>query len=236
MRQKDRKSYYPKENGTDYVIKTIELLFGLFLFAVGVYITVQANVGLAPWVAFAVGCANVTGVNYGITTIVISVVIIVIDILLKEKIGWGTVGDAVIIGALLTWFDTMHFMPLIQGFVPGVIWMLIGLLVSAIASFFYMDAAFGCGPRDALMVALCRLMPNKPVGLIRIMLEGTAFLIGWALGAKAGVGTLIYVLGIGTCIELVFRIVGFDVTRVKHENLLDTCMNIMRLARGQKPE
>ncbi len=235
MKTKDKKSYYPKAGFSDYLAKMAELIFGLFLFAVGTYITVQANVGLAPWVALSVGFANVTGINYGIVHVASSIVIILIDILLREKIGWGTVGDALLIGSFISVFDYYRLMPVAETFAAGVFWVIVGILITAVASYFYMDAAFGCGPRDALMVALCRLLPKLPVGLIRILLEGSAFLVGWALGAKAGIGTVIYVLAIGASIELVFRIAGFDVTRVKHENLLDTHNNLMRLMRGEKP-
>lgn len=234
MKSGEKKSYYPKSSLKDYITKSIELLFGLALFGVGVYITVQANVGLAPWAAFSIGFSNVTGVNYGIVTVVVSLAIVALDLLLKEKVGWGTVGDAVLIGLMITALDTLGVMPLIEDFRMGIVWMLIGILISAVASFFYMDAAFGCGPRDALMVALCRLLPNVPVGIIRIMLEGTALLIGWLLGAKVGIGTLIYVLGIGAGIELVFRIARFDATRVKHEDLLDTHRNLMKVIREEK--
>jgi uncharacterized membrane protein YczE len=99
-----------------------------------------------------------------------------------------------------------------------------------------MDAAFGCGPRDALFVALCRLMPKLPVGAVRILLEGSALFIGWMLGAKVGLGTVIAVFGIGIFIEIVFRVMKFDVTKVHHENLIDTHKNLVRIYRGEKTQ
>ena len=192
--------------------------------------------GLSPWVAFSVGFSKLTGVNYGIVHVIISVIIVIIDILLREKIGWGTLGDALVIGSILSILDSLKLMPVMTGFWEGIAAMLIGTFVTAIGSFFYMDAAFGCGPRDALFVALCRLMPKLPVGAVRIMLEGSALLIGWLMGAKVGLGTVIAVFGIGVFIEIVFRFFRFDVKRVHHENLIDTHKNLMRLYRGQAPQ
>lgn len=236
MFNSDKASYHPRIGYKDYLINFTELIFGLILFGVGTYITVQANVGLAPWVAFSVGFAKLTGINYGVIHVIISVVILVLDIFLKEKIGWGTVGDALLIGSIMSVFDYFKLMPLIHGFWPGVLAMLVGLLITAVASYFYMDAAFGCGPRDALFVALCRMLNKLPVGGVRILLEGSAFLVGWLLGAKAGVGTVMYVFGIGFFIELVFRVTKFDVTKVHHESLLDTHLNLVRLYKGEKPQ
>jgi uncharacterized membrane protein YczE len=236
MIKEDKRSYYPRVGYKDYVIDAIELIFGLFLFGAASYVTVQANVGLSPWVAFSVGFANLTGINYGIIHVIISIVIVVLDILLKEKIGWGTLGDALIIGSIMSIFDSMHLMPLITGYWEGIAAMLAAIFITAIGSYFYMDAAFGCGPRDALFVALCRLMPKLPVGAVRILLEGSALFIGWMLGAKVGLGTVIAVFGIGIFIEIVFRVMKFDVTKVHHENLIDTHKNLVRIYRGEKTQ
>lgn len=80
----------------------------------------------------------------------------------------------------------------------------------------------GCGPRDALMVALGKRFSKAPIGLVRGLLEGSVLLIGWLLGAKVGLGTVIAVFGIGIIIEYTFKLFRFDVKGVQHENLLDT--------------
>ena len=230
------KSYGKKESFADYGNKAAELIFGLFLFGVGSYLTVQANIGLSPWWAFDFGISNLTGIDYGIIHIAVAVIILALDILMKEKIGWGMVGDALLIGAFVSLFNRWELVPLMETFPMGVVCMIVGLLIIAVGSFFYMDAAFGCGPRDALMVALCRRLPKLPVGVVRILLEGSALLIGWLLGAKVGLGTVISVFGIGIAIEIVFRLMKFDATRVQHEDLLDTYRNVAALLRERDQE
>ena len=226
----EHKSYYPKTRLTEYAAKTMELVFGLFLFAAGAYLMVQANIGLSSWWALDIGLANLTGIDYGTVHNVVALAVLLLDILLKEKIGWGMVADALLIGTFVVIFNQFQAVPLFQTLPEGVACIIAGLLLCGVGSYYYMDAGFGCGPRDALMVALCRRFPQVPVGVIRVFLEGAALLTGWALGAKIGIGTVIATVGIGISIQFVFRMAKFDVTRVHNENIMETCRALKRLS------
>ena len=225
----EHKSYYPKTALSEYAVKAAELVFGLFLFAAGAYLMVQANLGLSSWWALDIGIANSTGLDYGTVHNVIALAILLIDILVKEKIGWGMVADAVLIGTFVVLFNRFGLVPEFHSVSAGMICLVTGLLLCGVGSYYYMDAGFGCGPRDALMVALCRRFPRVPVGVIRVFLEGTALLTGWALGAKVGIGTVIATLGIGAAIQFAFRMARFDATRVHNENVMETCVAVKRL-------
>ena len=72
------------------------------------------------------------------------------------------------------------------------------------------------------MVALGKRMPMVPIGAIRGLLEGTVLIIGWLLGAKVGIGTAIYVLGIGFVLQFTFKLLHFDVKNIEHESISDT--------------
>ena len=56
---------------------------GLITFGVGVYISIQANIGVAPWDTFTLGLADTLGVQYGTASIAMSVIVLTVDILLK---------------------------------------------------------------------------------------------------------------------------------------------------------
>ena len=219
----EHKSYYPKTRLTEYAVKAMELVFGLFLFAAGAYLMVQANIGLSSWWALDIGLANLTGIDYGTVHNVVALAVLLLDILLKEKIGWGMVADALLIGTFVVIFNQFQAVPLFQTLPEGVACIIAGLLLCGVGLYYYMDAGFGCGPRDALMVAICRRFPQVPVGVIRVFLEGAALLTGWALGAKIGIGTVIATVGIGISIQFVFSMAKFDVTRVHNENIMETC-------------
>ncbi len=183
---------------------------------------VQANVGLAPWEAFSSGLAILTGISFGNIVVLSGLAIIGIDILLKEKIGFGTILNAVLIGEvfnLIAYFDPI---PKMQSFASGIGLLLLSQVIIALASFLYIGAGLGCGPRDALMVALGKRFSKAPIGLIRGALEGSVLLIGWLMGAKIGIGTVIAVFGIGFIIQFTFQLLRFDVKAVQHENLADT--------------
>lgn len=228
----EHKSYYHKTRLTEYAVKTLELVFGLFLFAAGAYLMVQANIGLSSWWALDIGISNLTGIDYGTVHNAVALVVLLIDILVKEKIGWGMIADALLIGTFVLLFNQFQLVPLFHTTSGGVICIVAGLLLCGIGSYYYMDARFGCGPRDALMVAICRHFPQVPVGVARFFLEGGALLTGWALGAKIGIGTVIATVGMGVSIQFVFRIARFDATRVHNENVLETCQAIYGLLKN----
>ena len=210
----------------EYTGRTIRLIFGLVLYGLGSYMSIQANVGLAPWDAFSMGISYKTGIIYGNVVVYTGFLIIIIDFLLKEKIGFGTIINAILIGKVVDLCNYLGLLPMLDNFAAGVAMLFAGQVVICLGSYFYIGAAMGCGPRDALMVAMGKRFSRLPIGLVRGILEGTVLLLGWLMGAKVGIGTIIAVFGIGTIMEYTFRILKFDVKGVRHENFADTVRRI----------
>lgn len=205
-----------------YSVRLVKLVFGLFLFALGSFLTIQANIGLASWEAFSMGLAYLTDQTYGNILIISGFVILVIDVALKEKIGFGTILNTILIGTFVDLIQAVDLIPQMNNFFSGVLMLLLGQLSICIGSYFYIGASLGCGPRDALMVALGKRLPKVPIGIVRGVIEGTVLLIGWLLGAKVGIGTVISVFGISFILEATFNILHFDVTNIEHESIVDT--------------
>lgn len=213
-----------------YLKRTVRLIFGLFLYSLGLTFVIQANVGLAPWDAFGMGISNLTGITYGNVSILTGLVIIVVVAgFLKEKIGIGTILNTVLIGLFVDIMRGANLIPYMTNFFYGVIMLLSSQIIISIASYFYIGSGLGCGPRDTLMVALCKLFPRIPVGAIRGSIEGTVLLIGFLLGAKVGIGTVIAVFGIGFILETTFKLLKFDLKAVVHENIFETFINIKNI-------
>lgn len=210
----------------EYTGRTIRLIFGLVLYGLGSYMSIQANVGLAPWDAFSMGISYKTGIMYGNVVVYTGFLIIIIDFLLKEKIGFGTIINAILIGKVVDLCNYLGLLPMLDNFAAGVAMLFAGQVVICLGSYFYIGAAIGCGPRDALMVAMGKRFSRLPIGLVRGILEGTVLLLGWLMGAKVGIGTIIAVFGMGTIMEYTFRILKFDVKGVRHENFADTVRRI----------
>ncbi|MCI2061456.1 MAG: hypothetical protein LKJ83_01630 [Eubacteriaceae bacterium] len=234
IRSSEHKCYIPKADAGDYISKFAELNIALVICAAGMYMTVQANIGLAPWLALSVGFQNLTGINYGIWNNIIGAAVIAADIILREKIGFGTVGDCLLIGTYISMLDYFRAFPPMENVFAGIIVMLAGIVIQDIGCYMILDSAFGAGPRDALMVALARRIKGLSAGHVRIIMEGCVLVLGWLMGADIGVGTVIYVVGFGFILDLVFRFFRFDVKRARNENFLETVDNLAALRKAIK--
>ena len=195
-------------------LKRIARLFtGLFLYAVGVVLTIHANIGYAPWDVFHAGLAKTMGISIGVSSIIVGVILVAIAALFKEKIGLGTVLSMVLIGVFVDIIMAVNIIPLAEGFIFCIIMLTAGLYVIALASYFYMGSGFGAGPRDSIMVLLMR-KTSWTVGVCRAAVEISAVVIGFLLGGMVGIGTIISAFGIGFCIQSTFSLLKFDAADV----------------------
>ncbi len=207
----------------DYFVRISKVILGLVLYSIGLLLSIHANIGLAPWDAFSIGVSGLTGISYGNVSIITGIIIlIVVVLLLKEKIGLATVLNTVLIGIFVDILQSFDFVPYMTDFVLGVLMLLVGQFIVCLATYFYISPGLGCGPRDTLMVALGKCFPKIPIGAIRGSIEGTVLIIGWLLGAKVGLGTVIAVFGIGFVMQLTFKLLRFDVKAVVHESIIQT--------------
>ncbi len=210
----------------EFFVRTIKLIFGLFLYALGLVLSINANIGLAPWDAFTIGVSQVSSISYGKVSIITGIFILFIVVrFLKEKIGIGTVLNTVLIGVFVDIIQYLNLIPYLTNFFLGILMLLCGQFVVSLASYFYISTGFGCGPRDSLMVGLSKKFTNTPIGAIRGGIEGTVLFIGWLLGAKVGLGTLIAVFGMGFIIQTTFKLLHFDVKSIVHESIFQTAIN-----------
>ena len=207
---------------TQMIKEILKSALGLFIFSIGVYLTIQADIGLAPWDCLSMGVSGKVGYSYGIVHTVISIIILIIDILLKEKIGYGTILDALLVGNYVDLIDHIITLPQFHSIPISCIMVIIGLFIMGYGQYFYMDAAQGCGPRDSLLIALGKRFPKTPIGVVQTALVGIALLIGWLLGGPVGIGTVISVFGMGTALQIVCKILHFEPRDVVHKNVFET--------------
>jgi len=204
-----------------FLIRLARLLLGLFIYGLGIVFTINANIGYAPWDVFHAGLANTLGITLGNASIAVGVLIVILAMLLGERVGLGTLLNMVLIGLFIDLIMGLEIIPKSSNFIIGLLMMAVGMIVIAIATFFYIGSGFGAGPRDSLMVAVTRLT-KRPVGICRATIEILAVLAGWLLGGLLGIGTVISALSIGFFIQMTFKVIKFDPTKVKHEGLTDT--------------
>lgn len=216
-----------------FYIRLLRLIVGLFLYSLGIVITIRANIGYAPWDVFHAGLGKIMDINIGTASIIIGIIIVAVTVLLGEKLGLGSILNMLLIGVFVDLLLSLNLIPVAGNFVPGIIMLITGLFVIAFASYFYISSAFGAGPRDSLMVAVTRIT-RLPVGVCRGAIEGLAVLVGWRLGGMVGAGTVISALAIGVCVQITFKLLKFDAAEVKHETLDQTYKTVTALK--VKPE
>lgn len=203
---------------TDDVDNLPRLFLGLFLCSLCTAFAIHSNLGLSPWAVFHQGIAQTLGVTFGQASIACSFVIILVVSKMGLKIGLGTVCNMIFTGVFVDLFDFLHVIPDADSINQGVMMMCLSMLFNALGSYFYISCEMGCGPRDGLMSVLTK-KSRLPVGVVRALIELTVFCIGWRLGGQIGLGTLLNVLGIGICINVVYKIMRFDVANVHHRTL-----------------
>jgi uncharacterized membrane protein YczE len=194
----------------------------LFVNGFGIYLTMRASIGAAPWDVLSLGLSKTLGILYGTASISVSVTILIIDILLKEPIGIAMILDAIVVGKSVDFFNMIDVVPIPKS-LPGSIGMLLlGLVIIGYTQMFYMRAALGCGPRDTLLVGLKKRLRRLPIGLVSIGLLSAATLIGYLLGGPVGIGTLLCAFLAGPVMQLAFRSLSFDATAVRHQRFSET--------------
>jgi len=201
------------------ILEWIKIIAGLIVFALGVHLTIYANIGLAPWDCLGMGLAKHTPFNYGISMTIIAITVLVIDILLKEKIGFGTIIDALLTGNFVQAFNSLNRLPENKSTWIGICIMLAGFVFMALGMWIYMSASQCCGPRDALLVGLGKRMPKVPIGIVEVLLWAVVLLAGYLLGGPVGIGTLISTFGAGLVMQLVYNIIRFEPRKLKHRDV-----------------
>ncbi len=210
------------------IIGWIRIVAGLFIFAFGVHLTIFANIGLAPWDCLGMGISYHTPLNYGLSMTLMALVILGIDVLLREKIGYGTIIDALLTGNFVQLFNSFNPFPLNNNIWLGILIMLIGFVFMALGMAVYMKCEQCCGPRDSLLVGLGKRLPKVPIGIVEVILWAVVLLIGWLLGGPVGIGTVISTFGAGLVMQLVYNIIGFEPRDLKHRGILEISKELIK--------
>lgn len=199
-----------------------KIVLGLLVFSLGVHLTIYANIGLAPWDCLGMGISYHTPLNYGLSMTLIALVVLGIDLLLKERIGYGTIIDALLTGNFVQMFNSLNPFPENDNIWIGIGVMVVGFVFMALGMAIYMSAEQCCGPRDALLVGLGKRMPKVPIGLVEILLWAVVLLFGWLLGGPVGIGTVISTFGAGAVMQLVYYLIQFEPRNMKHRGVVRT--------------
>ena len=175
------------------------LVIGLFLFGLGEAILIASGSGVSPWTVLAQGISKMTNISIGEATFLISISILIFWIPLRQIPGIGTILNVIIIASAIDL--TLPYLPHPENFLFKILQASLGILVVGIGSGIYLSCNLGPGPRDGLMVGLQQIT-NKSIPTIRTFIEVSAVISGWFLGGIVGMGTILFVFGIGPCVGM----------------------------------
>ena len=175
------------------------LFFGLILFGLGEALLIISNYGVTPWTVFAEGVSKKFDISVGLATFFVSISILILWIPLKQKIGIGTISNAIIIAFTIDLF--VYLLPHSSNIYLSIFQMIIGILLVGFGSGIYLITNLGPGTRDGLMKGISENF-KKPIYLIRLSIEIIVVILGWLLGGTVGLGTLMFAVLIGPIISV----------------------------------
>jgi uncharacterized membrane protein YczE len=174
-------------------IRLAQLYCGLVLYGVSSSLLVLAGLGLDPWNVFHQGLARHTPLAIGTWAILVGVVVLLLWIPLRQRLGIGTVSNVAVVGGTMDVLLGHVHAP--HGLAPRVACLLGGVFLNGVATGAYIGAGLGPGPRDGLMTGLAAR--GHSIRVVRTAIELTVLVSGWLLGGTVGVGTVLYALSIG---------------------------------------
>ncbi len=176
-----------------------QLYAGLVLYGVSLALMVRGGLGLAPWDVLHSGLIRHVPLTLGQAVVLVSFVVLLLWIPLREKPGLGTVSNAIVVG--LAADATLSLTPDAEHLALGIVLMAGGVVLNGLATAMYIGSQLGRGPRDGLMTSIAR-HTGWSLRLVRTGLEVSVVVIGIALGGVLGLGTVVYALAIGPLTQL----------------------------------
>jgi uncharacterized protein len=186
-------------DGNQSLQRFLILIFGLTLFGIGEAFLVITSLGNSPWVVLSEGISLNSNLNIGQATFFVSLVVLFFWIPLKQKPGFGTLANMVVIAAAIEL--GLLIIPEVNNLALKVFYVLFGILLVGIGSALYITCGLGTGPRDGLMTGL-HYRTGVRVGRVRLGIEVVALTTGALLGGSLGVGTALFALLIGQSVAI----------------------------------
>ena len=185
--------------------RVLILAFGLFIFGIGDSLLIVSDLGNAPWSVLAQGISRRTPLSVGEATFLISGIVLILWIPLKEKPGFGTLANILIVATAID--IGIENIPHPNNFSLELLYVVLGILLVGAGSALYITCGLGPGPRDGWMTSLHN-RTGIPVGRVRLMIEVFVLICGALLGGRVGLGTALFALFIGYSVATSFGVVA----------------------------
>lgn len=175
-------------------MRLVQLVVGLAIYGAALALVIRATLGQVPWDVLHVGLTKHFPLTVGTVIIIVSLLVLLLWIPLRQKPGLGTIANALLVGPAAD--ITLAIVEAPTGLAARIALLVFGVVLNGAATAMYVGAQLGPGPRDGLMTGLSRVTGGS-LRLVRTLLEVAVVLVGWALGGAVGVGTALYAVAIG---------------------------------------
>lgn len=172
-------------------------VLGLAVFGVGISLQIDARLGNPPWDVFHEGVSLQTGVSIGRVIVLTGLALLVLWIPLRQRPGIGTILNALVIGTVAD--VALRVIPEPAALPTRGVMVVAGIVCVAVGSALYIGSGLGPGPRDGLMTGLAAR--GIPVRVARTGIEVTVLVVGWLLGGRVGIGTVVFAVTIGPLVQ-----------------------------------
>lgn len=172
-------------------------VLGLAVFGVGISLQIDARLGNPPWDVFHEGVSLQTGVSIGRVIVLTGLALLVLWIPLRQRPGIGTILNALVIGTVAD--VALQVIPEPAALPTRGVMVVAGIVCVAVGSALYIGSGLGPGPRDGLMTGLAAR--GIPVRVARTGIEVTVLVVGWLLGGRVGIGTVVFAVTIGPLVQ-----------------------------------
>ena len=193
-----------------------ELFIGLVLSAFGIALVINAGLGAFPASVFNLGIAHTTGFSYGTANMIAELLVLLINIKNKEKIGLTTLANTFITGYIINFW--LFVIPESNSILIGIPMILLGMIMLSLGSYFITKCGFGNSASNGLMMVLIR-KTKKPLSMIRTIQELFFMVFGFLLGGQIGFATILLSLCFGSVMGIIYKVLKFNPNNVKHQYL-----------------
>ncbi len=188
---------------SNFVIRLLNLYIGLMIYGLGVALTVDAAIGIAPWDVLAQGISLQSGLSFGVSTVVVSAIVLLLWIPLKVRPGLGTISNAILVGLFAD--VALYYLPTPDPYWQKLAMFALGMVGISFATGMYISSGMGKGPRDGLMFGVAQ-RTKIPFWISRSSIELLVVSVGFILGGQVREGTLLFAIGIGYLNQLGLRL------------------------------
>lgn len=202
-------------------------LIGYALVSFGTILFLYSDLGLNSWGILHQGLSLRTTLTFGQASQAFGLFLVIICLFFKVVPGIGTILNMYFIGKFIDLIDSLSIISTPGSLILKFIMLLLGTVIMAYGMFFYLKENLGAGPKDGLMILLNKRL-NLDIGLVRTGMEIFAVIVGYLLGGKLGIGTIISALFLGPALDFIFKANHYNPKEIVHESFIDTYNKIFK--------